>query len=1769
MIYRRRYFNPSQKLRLFLALLVLLQLCLGTSFSPLKAATSNSLTLNGTSSYVQVPDSASLRIPINLTVEAWLKPVAVSGTSYPVSKTGYRLSVAPLSSGFQVAFELSIGGSWQSFASGQLALGQWYHVAGSYDGSYARLFVNGTRVKNIVTSGNVDQSSAALTIGTAQASGDFFNGNIDEVRVSSIVRYTGNFIIPTAPFSSDINTKGLWHFDEGSGTTTADVSGNNNNGSLLGGPVWSTDTPFTVDTTPPVISGINVTNLTTTSATITWNTDKPATSQVNFGTTTAYGSSTPLDSALVTAHSQTISGLSANTLYNFQVISKSGSGAQSTSTNATFTTLVTNPPSAPVISQLGFGNVTTSSVTLSWVTDVPADSQVEYGTSSAYGSSTTLDAAPVTVHNVTITGLSATLTYHYRVKSRGANGLLTTSGDNVFLTADVSSATQGQWSPVLSWPLVAVHMAMLPDGKVLVWDAWETNVTTSARLWDPVSQAFSGVSNQFSSIFCSGQAMLADGRQLVVGGFVAADYGIKDTNIFNPVTDSWTRVADMAYPRWYPTAVTLSDGKVLVLGGEATPGTYSDIPEVYNPATNSWTGWATARLNVGEYPPTYTLPNGKVFMLSGADDKTRTLDLGTQSWTVVGTSAITAAATAMYRPGKIIATGGNQTSDKLTAVIDMNQPNPAWRLTSPMANNRFQQNLVVLPDGKVMVVGGADIYSLTSTTGPLATEMWDPNTETWTTMASLSNRRMYHSTVMLLPDGRLLAAGGGRVAPAIDYLTAELYSPPYLFKGPRPSIASAPGSVNYGANINVQTPDAASIASVSFVRLSSVTHTLNTDQRFINLNFSQTANGLTIQAPADANLAPPGDYMLFLVNANGVPSVAKIMQIGPSGVVDTQAPTVSLTAPANGATVSGSAVTVSANASDNVGVSNVQFTLDGNPLGSPVASAPYNLSWNTTTIANGSHTLGAQARDAAGNVGTATSVSVTVSNVTPPSPPVISAVTAGNIQSSTVTISWTTDKPASSQVDYGLTTAYGNSTNIDNTLVTSHSVALTGLNPSSTYHYRVRSTDAGGNSAVSGDFSFTTTAAAPTILLGSQTVGANQDNNPAGTAEAFVYIASASGSINKVAVYIDGNNTASSVLVGVYQSTRDNKPGTLLAQATITNPTKGAWNTVSLPIPPNVTAGGAYWIAILGPVGAGTVQFRDVATGTTAYVSAQTNLTTLPATWTVGSMYANSPLSAYAIQDVAAPADTTPPVVAMASPANGATVSGSAVNITATASDNVGVTGVQFLLDGNPLGSPTSLAPYSYTWDTTAAGNGSHTLSARASDAAGNSGTAANITVTVSNAPPAPPVISNVAAGNLQTSAATITWTTDKPANSQVNYGLTTAYGSNSSLDTTLVTSHSVTLAGLSSNTTYHYQVRSVDAGGNPAVSGDFSFTTAAPSPPVISNVSTTNIQSTSVTFNWTTNNPASSQVDYGLTAAYGSSTILDNTPVTSHSQGLSGLTPGTLYHYRVRSVDTNGLTAVSGDFTFTTAAPSPPVISNVAATNFSPTSTTITWTTDKPASSQVDYGATTAYGSSSTLDSTLVTNHSVVLSGLTPSTVYHYRVRSVDANSLATVSGDFVFTSASATPVMLVGDLNIETNQDDNPAGKAEAFQYTATTGGIATKLYVYIDSPNTATSVVVGIYTDNANNPGTLLAQATITNPVKGAWNSVTIPAASVTAGTKYWIAILGAAGTGTVKFRDTATGGRAQTSSQANLATLPATWTTGASYNNSPMSAYLMTN
>jgi hypothetical protein len=448
----------------------------------------------------------------------------------------------------------------------------------------------------------------------------------------------------------------------------------------------------------------------------------------------------------------------------------------------------------------------------------------------------------------------------------------------------------GQWQAPVTWPLVAIHTMLLPTGKVLVFDGPPADGGASARVWDPATGTLTAVPNTFTNLFGAGHAALADGRLLFAGGHAAPGVGLTDANIFDPMLQHWTLAAPMAFARWYPTVTTLPDGRMLVTSGAATCETcLVPTPEIYDPLTNTWTQLPAANLSLPLYPAMFVLPDGRVLAAGSVAQPTatRTLTVGTQTWSLVDPNVVDGHSAVMYVPGKVMKSGtaalggvSSAPAAATTYVLDMTQGSPAWRATAPMAFPRAFHNLTLLPDGSVLATGGGTTVDGTNgADAVLPAELWSPATETWTTVASMQTPRLAHSTAVLLPDGRVLVAGGGRLGPQ-PQLSAEIYSPPYLFKGARPTITSVPAAAAYARTIQVGTPNGSQIQSVSLVGLGAVTHGFNAGQRRVSLPFTQATGGLNVQTPANANLAPPGYYMLFIVDANGVPSVADILLIG-------------------------------------------------------------------------------------------------------------------------------------------------------------------------------------------------------------------------------------------------------------------------------------------------------------------------------------------------------------------------------------------------------------------------------------------------------------------------------------------------------------------------------------------------------------------------------------------------------------------------------------------------------------------------------------------------------------------------------------------------------------------------------------------------------------------------------------------------------------------------------------------------------------------------
>jgi len=356
-----------------------------------------------------------------------------------------------------------------------------------------------------------------------------------------------------------------------------------------------------------------------------------------------------------------------------------------------------------------------------------------------------------------------------------------------------------------------------------------------------------------------------------------------------------------AHGRWYPTSTELGDGRIMTTSGLDENGNTNNTSEIYTvgqgwggeiPGTAG--GLGSFNFEFPLYPRMHLLPTGQVFY-SAPSSATVVFDPSTQSWSFLawtiyggpvaertyGSSVLLPLTPANNYDPKVMIMGGDNPATNTTEIIDLGQITPSWVQGPPMSQARVEMEATLLPNGKIFVSGGS-AEDENASTASLTSELYDPVANTFSAAGLNTYARLYHNVQLLLPDGSVFMAGGNP-AQGVYEKHIELYKPPYLFNADgsmatRPSITSAPSSVTYGSTFTVQTPSA-DIASAIFIKLGSVTHSFDMDQRFVGLSFTSSSGSLNITVPSNSNLLPPGYYMLFLVNSAGVPSIAKFVHV--------------------------------------------------------------------------------------------------------------------------------------------------------------------------------------------------------------------------------------------------------------------------------------------------------------------------------------------------------------------------------------------------------------------------------------------------------------------------------------------------------------------------------------------------------------------------------------------------------------------------------------------------------------------------------------------------------------------------------------------------------------------------------------------------------------------------------------------------------------------------------------------------------------------------
>jgi hypothetical protein len=544
--------------------------------------------------------------------------------------------------------------------------------------------------------------------------------------------------------------------------------------------------------------------------------------------------------------------------------------------------------------------------------DVPVTVALVGGSGTLEGSAVTTTNADGAAAFVDL-GIHGPGVYTMMFAAGGVGAGASASSSEIRIDPLPPEAAVGQWDPPVDWDIVPLHMHLLPTGKVLAWGKLEQDGSMgNPRLWDPaigLPTTAITVRND-TMLFCAGHAFMADGRLMVSGGHKADDQGLDVTNIFDPVTESWVPgLPKMARGRWYPTVTTLADGRMVTVAGRDTLHRLAalvGVPEVWE--NGAWVRLPGADRKFPYYPRDFLAPDGRVFY---AGEMVQSLWLDVDAVTPLGRGHWTAGpshlwpferdygSAAMYEAGKILyAGGGGDPSSNLphdtdasaptatAETIDLTSAAPQWRSTDDMHFPRRHMNATILPDGKVLVTGGVSAGGFNTLSSAVhAAEVWDPATGHWTVLASAARDRGYHSVALLLPDATVLAGSGGDAedpvtgAPFPAERNHEIYRPPYLFKGTRPVITNAPSVVGYAQAFTVASPNARQVTDVRWIRLGSVTHAFNANQRANRLAFVATDSTLSITPPANPNLAPPGHYLLFVLNRNGVPSHGQVVRI--------------------------------------------------------------------------------------------------------------------------------------------------------------------------------------------------------------------------------------------------------------------------------------------------------------------------------------------------------------------------------------------------------------------------------------------------------------------------------------------------------------------------------------------------------------------------------------------------------------------------------------------------------------------------------------------------------------------------------------------------------------------------------------------------------------------------------------------------------------------------------------------------------------------------
>jgi PKD repeat protein len=679
----------------------------------------------------------------------------------------------------------------------------------------------------------------------------------------------------------------------------------------------------------------------------------------------------------------------------------------------------------------------------------------------------------------------------------------------------------GKWETLGTlMPINPVHVALMNNGKVLIVSG-SGNVAAETNFRSAVLDPLTGTLvqtyyNQSWDMFCNGMVVLHDGRVFINGGNLKYDpfWGQPKNAVFDPATNQFTNVQNMAKGRWYPTVTTLGDGRVMTFSGLDETSSTNTTVEIYT-VGSGWSPQYSANWTPPLYPRMHLLPDGRVIAV-GESPQTRIFDPRTNppSWSGIvantnyggtrgyGTSVLLPLrASGGYKASVMILGGGNPATDR-TEILDTSASPLAWREGPLMSQRRTQMNATILPNGKVLATGGS-VNNEDVATASRNADLYDPASDTFSSAGQNASPRLYHSNALLLPDARVLLLGGNPQRGSYND-TMEIYSPAYLFVTdangpvPQPTITGDPGPISYGASFPIPTPNPADIRSVVLVRPGAVTHAFDMEQRLIELPFSSAGGLLTATAPPNGNIAPPGYYMLFILNSAGVPSKASFVRLAlPS---PNQAPTATINNPATNMTVNpGGSVAFSGSGSDpdpGGSIASYAWTFPGGSPASSSIATPGNVTYSTP----GSYQASLTVTDNGNLTSAAATRAITVSDfslaVTPSSRTILQGDSAGYTVSigalsgftGTVALSVTSALPA------GVTATF-TPASVTTSGSSALAVATSATTPAGTYTLTIRGTSGTVSHAATvtlvvnpaGDFTITATPTSGTVQNGSST----------------------------------------------------------------------------------------------------------------------------------------------------------------------------------------------------------------------------------------------------------------------------------------------------------------------------------------------------------------------------------------------------------------------------------------------------------------------------------------------------------------------------------------------------------------------------------------------------------------------------------------------------------------------------------------------------------